>query len=75
MCITPDPPPPSPPSPPPAPMGTEPTAAPVGGEPGEGARSRRRARVQASGRRSTLMTGPTGVMNEANIGRTTLLGG
>lgn len=56
-------------------MGTEPTAAPVGGEPGEGARSRRRARVQASGRRSTLMTGPSGVLDDPNVGRTTLLGG
>mgnify|MGYP003152477468 CR=1 FL=1 len=40
-----------------------------------GSRLRRRARVQASGRRSTLMTGPSGVSNDPNVGRTTLLGG
>ena len=60
-------------------MGTEPTPAPVSGGSvegsGEGGRSRRRARVQARGRRSTLMTGPSGVVDDPNVGRATLLGG
>jgi hypothetical protein len=68
--------PPTPPSLPsaPAPM---PEMADMGMAPDDdgGSRARRRARVQASGRRSTLMTGPYGVMEQANVGRTTLLGG
>jgi len=41
---------------------------------GENARSRRRARAQSKGRSSTVLTGPTGVTEQANIGRKSLLG-
>ena len=41
---------------------------------GENARSRRRARARSKGRSSTVLTGPAGVTEQANIGRKTLLG-
>ncbi len=43
----------------------------------EGSKSNARARRRASGigPSSTLMTGPSGVLEQANIGRKTLLGG
>ena len=71
------------PSPPPAPAPVAATvSAPSASAPqrdtsgdGYSAQSRRRARVQAGGRRSTLMSTPAGVLGEPNIGRATLLGG
>ena len=43
----------------------------------EGSKSNAKARRRASGigRTSTLITGPSGVLEQANIGRKTLLGG
>jgi len=72
MCVGPPDPPKPPPPPPPAPL-VETNLPPA--DSGDGAQARRRARVQAGGRRSTLMTTPSGVLGEPNIGRPTLLGG
>ena len=75
MCVSP----PSPPAPPPPPIvEPRPVERPddsVMAEDDGGSKARRRARVQARGRRSTLMTGPSGVTEQANLGRATLLGG
>tara|TARA_R100001594_G_scaffold26371_2_gene51144 strand:+ start:4714 stop:4935 length:222 start_codon:yes stop_codon:yes gene_type:complete len=73
MCVGPTSPP-KPPPPPPPPV-VEPSVQPTDGDSGEDAQIRRRARVQASGRSSTLWTTPSGILGEPNIGRTTLLGG
>ncbi len=73
MCVgPPSPPKPQPPPAPPPVAPIEPASVP---DDGSGSRARRRARVQAGGRRSTLMTGAGGVLGEPNVGRPTLLGG
>jgi len=76
MCVSP-PSPPSPPTRPPPVVEPLPVRRAVDSvdDTGENAQARRRARVQARGRRATLMTGPSGITEQANLGRATLLGG
>ena len=76
MCVSPPSPPSDPTPQPPPPIIERPRVAPPDSEDdsGEAAQDRRRARVQARGRRGTMLTGSQGVTENPNLGIRTLLG-